>query len=66
MSDQVQQAGEAFVKVHWTLLDTRDGGHNCVSVGPTTELIQCSLGVPRLHAPKIYSRSSSCSGLRRD
>ena len=23
-------------------------------------------GVPRFHAPKVYSRSSSCSGLGRD
>ena len=35
MSDQVRQAGKAFSKVHRALRDTREGGHNSVSVGIT-------------------------------
>ena len=26
----------------------------------------CPQGISRLHAPEVHSRSSSCSGLRRD
>ena len=66
MSGQIRQAREASAEVYWALRDTRKGGHSCISVGATTELIRCPCGVPRLHAPEVYSRSSSCSGLRRN
>ena len=32
MSSQVQQAGEASAEVYQALRDTREGGHNCLSV----------------------------------
>ena len=52
--------------VHWTFRDTREGRHRCVSVRVTAQRVRCPRGVSRLHAPKIYSRSSSCGGLGTD
>ena len=52
--------------VHWTLRDTREGRHNSVPVGFTTQHVRCPRGISRLHAPGVYSRSSSCSRLGRD
>ena len=66
MSDQIRQAREANAEVNWALRNTREGGHNCISVGTTTEFIKCPQGVPRLYAPEVYSKSSPCSGLGRD
>ena len=66
MGGQVRQVGEVVIEVYRALRDTQEGGHSCVLVGITSELIKCSLGVQRLHALKVYSRSSSCSGLGRD
>ena len=46
MSGQVRQAGEAVAEVYRALRDTREGGHSCISVDPTAELIRCPRGVP--------------------
>ena len=62
MSDQIRQAREASTEVYWAFQGTREGGHSCISVGTITKFIRCPLGVPRLHASEVYSRSSSCSG----
>ena len=62
-SGQVRQAWEAITEVHWTLRDTREGRHSCIPVSITAHHVRCSLGVSRLHAPEVYSRSSSCGGL---
>ena len=35
-------------------------------VGFTAQHVRCPRGFSRLHAPEVHSRSSSCSGLRRD
>ena len=64
MSGQVQQAGKAIVEVYWAFLGTRDGRYDCLSVGIISKLIECSCGIPCLHAPEVHSRSNSCSGLR--
>ena len=37
--------------------------HCCVPVDVITQHVRCPRGVSRLHAPEIYSRSSSCGGL---
>ena len=63
MSGQIWKARKAIAEVYWALRDIRKGGHICISVGATTEFIRFPRGVPRLHAPKVYSKSSSCSGL---
>ena len=55
--------GKAIAKVYRALRDTRDGGHNRVSVGIPAEFIGCPRGIPCLHASKLHSRSNSCSGL---
>ena len=65
MNSQVRQAGKAIAEVYQALRDTREGGYSCVSVGFTAKFIGCSCGVPCLHAPEVYSRSDSCSGLGR-
>ena len=41
MSGQILQAREANAEVYWALRDTRDDGHNCLSIGITTEFIRC-------------------------
>ena len=46
--------------------DTREDRHSCVPVSVTAQHVRCPRGVSRLHAPKIYSRSISCGGLRTD
>ena len=66
MSGQVRQAREAIAEVHWALLDTREGRHCSVPVGFTAQHVRCPRGILHLHAPKVHSRSSSCSGLRRN
>ena len=63
MSDQVRQAREAIAEIHWTFRDTRESRHYCVPVSVTAQHDRCPRGVSRLHAPEIYSRSSSCGGL---
>ena len=65
-SGQVRQAREAIVEVYWTFRDTREDRHSCVPVSVTAQHVRCPRGVSRLHAPEIYSRSSSCGGLRTD
>ena len=45
------------------LSSTREDRHCCVPVGFTAQYVRCPQGVSRLHAPEIYSRSSSCGGL---
>ena len=55
--------GKAIAEVYRALQDTREGGYSCISLGTTTEFIECSCGVPCLHALEVHSRSDSCSGL---
>ena len=45
--------GEAIVKIQDALRDTREGGNNYISVGITTEFIECPRGIPCLHAPEV-------------
>ena len=52
-----------FLKVYWTLRGTLEGGYDCLPVGVTAKLIGCSCGSLCLHAPKVHSKSDSCSGL---
>ena len=59
-------AWEAIAEVHWTFRDTREGRHRCVPVSVTAKHVRCPRGVSRLHAPEIYSKSSSCGGLGTD
>ena len=54
---------KVIAAVHWTFRDTRDGRHNCVPASVIAQYNRCPRGVSRLHAPEIYSRSSSCGGL---
>ena len=37
--------------------------YGCLLIGTTANFIDCSCGNPCLHAPEVYSRSDSCSGL---
>ena len=46
--------------------DTREGRHSCVPVSVTAQHVGCPRGVSRLHAPEVYSRSSSCGALGTD
>ena len=55
--------GKPIAEVYWTLRDTREGGYSYVPVGVTVRFIGCSCGIPCLHAPKVHSKSNSCSGL---
>ena len=57
---------EAITEVYWAFRDTREGRHYSVPVGFTAQHVKCPRGISRLHAPGVYSRSSSCSGLGRD
>ena len=41
-------------------------GTVCVPVSVTAQHVRCPRGMSRLHAPEIYSRSSSCDGLGTD
>ena len=66
MSGQIRQAQEAIAEVYRTFRDTREGRHSRVPVSVTAQHVRCPRGVSRLHAPKIYSRSSSCGGLVTD
>ena len=54
---------KAIAEVHWTFRDTRDGRHCGVSVSVIAQHVMCPRGISRLHAPEVYSRSSSCGGL---
>ena len=36
-----------------------------LSVGTTAKFIECSCGIPCLHALEVHSRSDSCSGFGR-
>ena len=62
----VRVHGKNLVEVHWTLRDTREGRHSCVPVSVTAQQVRCPRGVSLLHAPEIFSKSSSCGGLRTD
>ena len=66
MSGKVRQAWEAIAEIHWAFRDTRDDRRCSVPVGFTARHVRCPQGVSRLHAPEVYARSSSCSGLRTD
>ena len=66
MSGQVLQAREVIAEVYWALRDTREDRHCSVPVGFTAQHVRCPRGISRLHAPKVYSKSNSCSGLGRD
>ena len=50
---------EAIAEVYWTFRDTREDRHRSVPVGITAQHVRCPRGVSRLHAPEVYSRSSS-------
>ena len=65
-SGQIRQAREAIAEVYWTFRDTREGRHLCVPVSITAQHVRCPRGISLLHAPEIYSRSSSCGGLGTD
>ena len=65
MSGQVRRAWEAIAEIHWTFRDTREDRHSCVPISVIAQQVKCPRGVSRLHAPEIYSKSSSCSGLER-
>ena len=43
--------------------DTREDRHRSIPVSVTAQHVWCPRGISRLHAPKVYSRSSSCGGL---
>ena len=60
------QARQAIAEIHWAFQDTREDRRCSVSVSVTAQHVRCPRGVSRLHAPKIYSRSSSCGGLGTD
>ena len=49
---------EAIAEVYWTFRDTREDRHRSVPVGVTTQHVRCPRGIPRLHAPEVYSRSA--------
>ena len=57
---------EVIVEVYWTFRDTREDRQCCVLVGFTAQHVRCPRGISRLHAPEVYAKSSSCSGLRTD
>ena len=63
MSGQVQQAWEAIAEVYWAFRDTREGRGCSVPIGFTAQHVKCPRGFSRLHAPEVYSRSSSRGGL---
>ena len=66
MSGLVWQAREAIAEVHWALRDTRELRHCSIPVVFTAQHVRCPRGISRVHAPEVYSRSSSFSGLERD
>ena len=55
--------GKLSPRFNWTFRDTREDRHSCVPVSVTAQHVRCPRSVSRLHAPEIYSRSSSCGGL---
>ena len=57
--------GKAIIEVYWALQGTREGRYGCLPVGFTAKLIECSCGVPCLHAPEVHFRFDSCGGLGR-
>ena len=65
-SGQVQQARETITEGHWAFRDTQEDRHCCVPVGVTAQHVRCPRGISPLHAPEVYSRSSSCGGLGTD
>ena len=65
MSGQVKKAGKAIDEVYLTLRGIREGRYSCLPVRLTAKLIECSCGIPCLHAPEVHSKSDACSGLRR-
>ena len=59
--------------VHWIVSDCDLGevsvytpSKSCVGLRVVWITYRCPRGVSHLHAPEIYSRSSSCGGLRTD
>ena len=63
MSGQVRQAWEVVAEIHRTFRDTREDRRCRVPVGLTAQHVKCPQGISRLHAPEVYSRSSSYGGL---
>ena len=61
-----RQAREAIAEVYWAFRDPREDRHCCIPIGVTAQHVRFPRGVSRLHAPEIYSRSSSCGGLGKD
>ena len=63
MGDQVQQVGKVVSEIYRALLGTREDRYGCLPTGVTAKSIGCSCGILCLHAPKVYSKFDSCSGL---
>ena len=57
---------EVIAEVYWAFRDTREDRHCSVPVGITAQHVRYPLGISRLHAPEVYSISSSCGGLGTD
>ena len=66
MSGQIRQAWEAIAEVYWAFRDTREDRRCSVPVGVIDQHVRFPRGISRLHAPEVYSRSSSCGGLGPD
>ena len=54
MSGQVRQEKKAIAEVYWAIRGTRDGGYGCIPVGLTAKLIECTCGIPCLHAQEVH------------
>ena len=63
MSSQIWQVRKAIAEVYWALRGTREGRYDCIPVGVTAKLIECSCCISCLHASEVHFRSDSCSGL---
>ena len=47
----IWQAGKAVTEVYRALRSTQEGRNSRLSVGVTAKFIECSYGIPCLHAP---------------
>ena len=65
MSGQVRQVRKSIVEAYWALRGTQEGRYGCIAVGFTVEFIECTCGIPCLHALEVHPRSDSCGGLGR-
>ena len=63
MSGQVRQPRQAIAEIHLAFRDIRENRRCSVPVSVTAQHVKCPRGISRLHAPEVYSRSSSCGGL---